>query len=185
MHGHKDVSAANEFVGDVELGDRLPVAVLLDACLKNVSALAFSRESFMVVPRTLPEVLILQHVEGSELLGVDALEAEDLDGGARETTLRRLGRTLHEEDDGRGSDGLVDRGANLGGQEGPLKSGEARGEERVAARAEGLGSDLRDCQLPEELGALEWRHTEKAVLENMLAVVVLFGVMVSGSMEVW
>lgn len=90
----------------------------------------------------MPKVLILQNVESSELLRVDALQTEDLDGRARETTLRRLGRALHEQHDGRGGDGLVDGGAHFGRQEGLLKGGEARREERVAARAEGLGGDL-------------------------------------------
>lgn len=37
VHRHEDVSATNELVANVQLGDRLPVAVLLDACSSVVS----------------------------------------------------------------------------------------------------------------------------------------------------
>lgn len=57
---------------------------------------------------TSPKLLILQHIECRELLRVDALQTEDLNGGARETALRCLGGTLHEQHHGRRGDGLVD-----------------------------------------------------------------------------
>lgn len=112
VHRHENVSAANELVGDVKLGNGLPVAVLLDTCPTHVStSLNWPSSTSRALPefqRTRSKVLILQHIECSELLRVDALQAEDLDRGARETALRRLRRALHEQHHGRRGDGLVD-----------------------------------------------------------------------------
>ena len=147
VHRHEDIRATNKLAANVQLGNRLPVTVLLDTCSSVVSKMSLTApivHSPWKIPHTRSKLLILEHVERGELLRVDALEAENLDCGAREATLRCLGRSLHEQHDGRGGDGLVDRCADFGGQEGLLESGEARREERVAARAEGLGGDLRD-----------------------------------------
>jgi hypothetical protein len=37
VHRHEDVRATNELAANVQLGDRLPIAVLLDACSSVVS----------------------------------------------------------------------------------------------------------------------------------------------------
>lgn len=121
MHRHQDVSAANKLIGNVELRNRLPVAVLLDTCSTPVSqcvqstttkgeTTASQRIALPSIRKSLtsPKLLILQHIERCELLRVDALQTENLDGGARETALRCLGGTLHEQNYGRGGDGLVD-----------------------------------------------------------------------------
>lgn len=65
--------------------------------------------------QTLSQLLVLQDVEGGKLLRVHALQAEDLDAGARKAALRHLRRAFHEEHHGRGADGFVDGGARLGG----------------------------------------------------------------------
>lgn len=57
---------------------------------------------------TCSKLLILKHIERSELLRVDTLEAKDLDRSAREAALRSLGGALHEQHHGCRSDGLVD-----------------------------------------------------------------------------
>lgn len=100
VHGNQDVAPAHKLLVDVQLWNGRPVRVLLDAR---------------------PQLRILEHVEGGELFGADALDAEDLDDGAREAALGRLGRALHEEHDGRRGDGLVDGGSCRVGQETDLK----------------------------------------------------------------
>lgn len=79
MHRNQNIRSTNKLLRNVELRNRRPVGVLLD---------------------TLAQLGILEDVEGSEFIGVDALEAEDLDGGARKAALRCLGRSLHEEHNG-------------------------------------------------------------------------------------
>lgn len=96
MHRDQNIRSTNKLLRDVELRNRRPVGVLLD---------------------TLTQLRIFEDVEGGELIGVDALQAEDLDGGARKAALRCLGGSLHEENDGRGGHGLVDRGAGLVGEQ--------------------------------------------------------------------
>lgn len=113
VHRDKNVGTANEVFLDVKLGNRGPVGVLLD---------------------TLAQLRVLEDVEGGELVGVDALEAEDLDGSARKAALGCLGCTLHEEDDGGGGDGLVDGGSGLVGEEAHLE-----GSERSDGSTEGGG----------------------------------------------
>lgn len=113
VHGHEDVAPADELLVDVELGDSGPVRVLLDAGA---------------------QLGVLEDVEGGEGVGVDALQAEDLDGGAGEAAGRGLGGALHEEDDGGGGDGLVDGGASLIGEEAGLEGAQ-----------EGLWSEGRGC----------------------------------------
>lgn len=103
MHRDKNVGTTNKVLLDVKLGNRGPVGVLLD---------------------TLAQLRVLEDVEGGELVGVDALEAEDLDGGARKAALGCLGSTLHEEDDGGGGDGLVDGGSGLVGEKAHLEGSE-------------------------------------------------------------
>lgn len=124
VHGHQDVAAADELLVDVQLWDRGPVGELLDA---------------------LAQLRILEDVEGGELVRVDALQAQDLDGGAGEAALGGLGGALHEEHDGRRADGLLDRGARLVGEEAELLQLEGR---------QGLARDLegsRAGRLPQQV----------------------------------
>jgi hypothetical protein len=103
MHRDQDVAAANKLLVQVQLGDGRPVRVLLDS---------------------LPQLRVLQDVEGRKLVGADALEAEDLDDGAGEAALGHFGRSLHEEHDGRRGNGLVDGAASGIGQESHLEGRE-------------------------------------------------------------
>lgn len=124
MHRHQNISATNELLADVQLGNGLPVAVLLDSCSSfsqpkysyhiSTAIAPYSIASHHIVSisdisqHTCSKLFILKHVERSELLRVDALEAKDLDRSAREAALRSLGGALHEQHHGRRSDGLVD-----------------------------------------------------------------------------
>jgi hypothetical protein len=81
VHRHKNIRTTDEILLDVELRNRRPIGVLLD---------------------TLSQLRVLENIKGGELFGVDALKAEDLDGGARKAALGCLGGSLHEEDDGGG-----------------------------------------------------------------------------------
>ena len=68
-----------------------------------------SHSSSSDVPQhTCSKLLILEHIERSELLRVDALKAKDLNRSAREAALRSLGGALHEQHHRRRSNGLVD-----------------------------------------------------------------------------
>ncbi len=102
MHAHQDIATADKLTTDIQLRDGGPVTVLLDAA---------------------PQILILEHVEGGEFVRVDALQAEDLDRGARETALRRLWGAFHEQHYRRGGDGAVDGAADFGGEEPGLEEG--------------------------------------------------------------
>lgn len=112
VHGNQDVASAHKLLVDVQLRDRRPVGVLLDA---------------------LSQIWVLQDVKGRELVGADALDAEDLDDGAREAALGGLGRALHEQDDGRRGNGLVDGAARGIGEQSDLKWRE-RGGRRAKGR---------------------------------------------------
>lgn len=57
---------------------------------------------------TCSKLLILEHIERSELLRVDTLKAKDLNRSAREAALRSLGGALHEQHHRCRSNGLVD-----------------------------------------------------------------------------
>lgn len=96
MHRNQNVTAANKLPREVKLRDRRPVRILLDA---------------------LPQLVVLEDVEGGELGRVNALHSEDLDRGAREAALGCLGRALHEENHGGRGDGFVDGLAGLVGEE--------------------------------------------------------------------
>lgn len=111
VHRDQDVASANKVLVQVQLRDGGPVRVLLDS---------------------LPQLRVLQDVEGRKLVGADALDAEDLDDGAGEAALGRFGRSLHEEDDGRRGHGLVDGAASGIGQQSHLQ-----GRERRDGHAEG------------------------------------------------
>jgi hypothetical protein len=125
MHRDQNIAATDELLLDVQLRDRGPVRVLLD-----------SR----------PELRILQHVESSELVGVDTLQTEDLDAGSREAALRCLGCSLHEEHDGCGGYGLVDCLLGLVGEEAPLGEGGLEAEDGRGGWPEGLlGWELAGC----------------------------------------
>lgn len=62
---------------------------------------------------TVPQILVFEHIERGEFLGIDALQAENLETCAREAALRRFGRAFHEKHDGRRCDCLVYRGARF------------------------------------------------------------------------
>src|SRR6185503_14658772 len=89
VHLAHDVAAADELAVHVELRDRGPVRVLLDA---------------------LADLLVLQHVDGEDLFR--AAHLEELRGRGREAAHRLLGVALHVEDDGVGRhllpDGVLD-----------------------------------------------------------------------------
>jgi hypothetical protein len=61
--------------------------------------------------------LILQYVVRGKFLWVHTLQAQDLDAGAGETALGRLGGALHEEDYWGRGDSLVDGLADGIGEE--------------------------------------------------------------------
>ncbi|KAI6773190.1 hypothetical protein HG531_000039 [Fusarium graminearum] len=102
VHRHQNIRTTDKVLLDVELRNRGPVGVLLDA---------------------LAQLRVLEDVESGELVGVDALQTEDLDGGARKAALGCLGGSLHEEYDGGGGHGFVDGGAGLVGEEADLEGG--------------------------------------------------------------
>lgn len=95
---------------------------------------------------TLTQLRVLQHVESDKLLGIHALQTQDLNACAGETALWSLGGTLHEQDDGCRGHSLVNSGLGLGGQETGVEDrgeGEGRGADGVQRRgprdrAEGL-----------------------------------------------
>lgn len=117
VHRYENIGAANKLLLDVQLGNRRPVRVLLDAGT---------------------ELIVFENVKRRKLLGVDTLHAEDLDGGAREAALGELGGSLHEEDDWRRADGLVDGRSDLVGEEArnrELDGTESRGPGDLAENA--------------------------------------------------
>lgn len=81
---------------------------------------------------TLTQLRVLQHVKSDKLLGIHALQAQNLDACAGKAALGSLGGTLHEQDDGCRGHGLVNSRLGLGGQETGV---EDRGE------SEGRGAD--------------------------------------------
>lgn len=126
-----------------------------------------------------------QDVEGGELLGVDTLKAEDLDGGAGEAALRGLGGALHEEDNGGGADGVLDRLLRLVGEEpvlGEEGDGSAEGQ-RASGGAGCLPHETLRCRVSASwffavvsmgLDVRESKLTERANdLTNMLRCVVV------------
>lgn len=125
---------------------------------------------------TLPQLRILQHVKSNKLLRIHALQAQDLDGGPGEAALGRLGRTLHEEDNGRRGNGLVDGGPRLIGEQTGLERGEysrcgedAAGGESGCRRARGGARHCLTLGVScESRAKCEKDHTEKRVLENMV-----------------
>jgi len=76
MHGHQDIRATNELVVDVELRNRRPVRVLLDAF--QSSAVVRKCLNTCTLSHTLSKLFILQNIERSEFLRVHALQAEYL-----------------------------------------------------------------------------------------------------------
>lgn len=97
-----------------------------------------------IAVHTLPQLGILQYVESGKLVGVNALQTENLDAGAREAALGSLGGALHEEDDGGGGNGLVDGLAGGIGQPAVLV-------EEDGAEGGGLGRNGRPGGGGEEL----------------------------------
>jgi hypothetical protein len=81
---------------------------------------------------TLTQLRVLQHVESDKLLRVHALQTQNLNARAGETTLGSFGGTLHEQDDGCRGHSLVNGRPSLGGQETGM---EDRG------KSEGRGTD--------------------------------------------
>src|SRR5215475_11283116 len=86
VHLAKDVAPADELAVDVQLWDRRPVRVVLDA---------------------LPDLGILEDVD-CEVVG-DAGPLEDLDDRGREAALRELRRALHVQHDAVRFDLVADR----------------------------------------------------------------------------
>src|SRR6187551_1164775 len=95
-HFHHDVGAANELAVDVQLRDRRPVAVRLDA---------------------LPDVRILEHVDRLEGHGQ---MLKDRDRPAREAALREKLGALHEKDHLIAADDLVDPLSGVSHSSSPL-----------------------------------------------------------------
>ena len=62
---------------------------------------------------TAPKLSILQYVVGLQLLRRYTLDLEHLYRGTRETTLRRVGRAFHEENDWCRRNGLLDLAPGL------------------------------------------------------------------------
>src|SRR5574340_407223 len=85
VHLHHDVRAADELALDVELRDRRPVGVFLDA---------------------LADRLVVEDVDRLEV--VDATGLEHLDRAAGEPAHRKLGGALHEKHDAIALDEVVD-----------------------------------------------------------------------------
>src|SRR5450755_4692643 len=90
VHLGHDVRAADEFAVDVELGNRRPVGVALDA---------------------LADLLVLEDVDRLQV--ADAAGLQDLDGAAGKAAHRKLGRSLHEENDAVVLDEIVDALMNV------------------------------------------------------------------------
>lgn len=161
VHRNKNVATTNKVLLHVELGNGWPVGVLLDS---------------------LTQLLVLEDVEGSELFGVDALNTEDLDGGAGEAALWCFGSSLHEEHNGSGGDGFVDGGAGLVGEKTQLLSedGAAGGLERSEGSAGGRARSLPKKGLVKEesvsISIKPWRvdaraaRTDAKVLEAMVVI---------------
>ena len=123
VHRHKDIAAANELLVDVELRYCGPLGVLLDACTL-VSAICNTKAQTLAVPmfnhpptstrtidpvRTLPQIIILQHIERCELMRIHALHAQNLYTRSREPALWSLGCTLHKQYHRRRSYSAIDR----------------------------------------------------------------------------
>src|SRR5690606_31950395 len=89
VHLHHDVRSADELALDVELWNRGPIAVFLDA---------------------LANAFVFQHVHRFQGAGLDTAGLEDLDGAARKTAHGEAGIALHEEHHVARFDDLVDLG---------------------------------------------------------------------------
>src|SRR5690606_33075191 len=92
VHLGEDVGAADELASDVQLRDRRPVRVVLDA---------------------LAHFVVVEHVDRDEALHAAGLQ--DLDGASGESALRELRRALHEQDDRVLGDGLLDERSGVHG----------------------------------------------------------------------
>src|SRR5580765_5494630 len=90
VHLGHDVRAADELAVDVELGDRRPVRIFLDA---------------------LADLLVLEDVHRLQV--GDAAGLEDLDRAAGKAAHRELRGSLHEKDDAMALDQIVDALLNV------------------------------------------------------------------------
>jgi hypothetical protein len=114
--------------------------------------------------------MVFKHVERDKFLGINALETQDLNAGARKTALRRFGSALHEENDGRGGNCLINCCLGFRGQEARMKD---RGK-RKGRGANGTQEWPRDrAESLESVSIIGWREagwrTENVVRENMIS----------------
>jgi len=86
VHLRHDVGAADELAFDVQLWNRRPIAVFLDA---------------------LAHFLVFQHIDGGDSFTVQAAAFEDLDRTAGKAALGETGSPLHEQDNIIGFDQAV------------------------------------------------------------------------------
>lgn len=86
-----DVAATNELALDVHLGDSWPVAD------RSAPYRQSKRCHSPVLLDALTQLWVLKTVEGHNLLTRNTLHLEDLANCSRETTLGRLGCSLHED----------------------------------------------------------------------------------------
>ncbi|GAO48584.1 hypothetical protein G7K_2757-t1 [Saitoella complicata NRRL Y-17804] len=77
MHANQNITPPNKLLIQIQLRNRRPIRVLLD---------------------TMSQVFVFEDVVRCEFLGIDALETEDLDGGAGEAAHGLFGCAFHEED---------------------------------------------------------------------------------------
>jgi len=113
MHVEQDVGATNEFALDVDLRDRRPGGVFLDP---------------------LSQLLVLEDIKGLELGQVNAVDVEELDGGAGEATLGLIGSALHEQDEVVLLDGIIESRPEQAREEAREK--ERRGSQKRVCGAE-------------------------------------------------
>jgi hypothetical protein len=139
VHAHEDIATTNELLLDVKLGYRGPLGVLLDSCPKSAYTACLVA---IHLEHTCSQLLVLQYVERSELVGINTLHAQNLDAGPREAALRSLGGTLHEQNYGRRGDGAVDGGADFIGKKSGLEGcEEACGGERASCAGASSGAE--------------------------------------------
>ena len=83
---HQDVRATNALTLDIELTNGRPVAVFLDA---------------------LADPVVFQHIDGLDVLGLDAAGFENLNGAAGKTALWKARSAFHEKQHGVGFDQFI------------------------------------------------------------------------------
>lgn len=99
VHGDKDIATTDKLLVHIQLGDRGPVGVFLDAYHSTkLIPNHYWRERRGREGQTLSDFIVLQHIDCRKLCWVDALQPEDLHRCTRESALRHLRGTLHEQD---------------------------------------------------------------------------------------